>query len=339
VHFAWHGDKRGEFKDSIYTELMWVQAKEFVFLGAGTFGTTEILLRSKAYGLKMSPTVGMNMSGNGDILAFAYNTDQIVNGIGTENKQYLEKHPVGPCITGIIDMRDEDVAPNVLDGYVIEEGVVPEALAYVLGPMLKLTPDKIKPKDRSWEEILRSAASKLKSNLKGPWKFDGALNRTLTYLIMSYDDNQAYMSLENNKPAVRFNGVARSQHVKFLDMILAAGANRLHGTFERNPFYSPKFGGAEMTVHPIGGANMSSDGTGKKGVTDHLGQVFQGTGTEVYDGLVVVDGAVVPAALGVNPFATITALAERSVEKLATQKGWNIDYDTKNGLLLSTTRN
>ena len=121
--------------------------------------------------------------------------------------------------------------------------------------------------------------------------------------------------------------------------ILAAGANKLHGTFERNPFYSPKFGGAEMTVHPIGGANMSSDGTGKKGVTDHLGQVFQGTGSEVYDGLVVVDGAVVPAALGVNPFATITALAERSVEKLATQKGWNIDYDTKNGILLSTTRN
>ena len=310
---------------------MWVQAKEFVFLAAGTFGSTEILLRSKAYGLNMSPTVGKNMSGNGDILSFAYNTDQIVNGIGTDNESYLKKHPVGPCITGIIDMRDEDFAPNVLDGFVIEEGVVPETLAHVLGPMLQLTPDKVKPKDISWEQLLRSSASKLKSDLKGPWEYGGALNRTLTYLIMSHDDNQAYLSLENNKPALRFNGVARSQHVQFLDTILGKGANKLHGTFERNPFYSPKLGGAEITVHPIGGANMSSDGTGKKGVTNHLGQVSKGSNAEVYDGLVVVDGAVVPAALGVNPFATITALAERSVEKLALQKGWNIDYGTQNG--------
>ena len=312
---------------------MWVQAKEFVFLGAGTFGTTEILLRSKAYGLKVSPTLGKGMSGNGDILAFAYNSDQIVNGIGTEDEEYLKENPVGPCITGIIDMRDAEVAPDVLDGYVIEEGVVPEALAQILGPMLHLIPDKVKPKGRSLEELLRSASSKLKSELAGPWKHGGALNRTLTYLIMSHDDNQAYMSLENNKPALRFNGVARNKHVEFLDQILATGANRLHGTFERNPFYAPEFGGAEMTVHPIGGANMSSDGTGQKGVTNHLGQVFQGSGQEVHDGLVVVDGAVVPAALGVNPFATITALAERSVEKLAIQKGWNINYDTKNGIL------
>jgi hypothetical protein len=49
---------------------MWVSAKKFVFLGAGSFGTTEILLRSKKLGLKMSGRVGTHMSGNGDILAF-----------------------------------------------------------------------------------------------------------------------------------------------------------------------------------------------------------------------------------------------------------------------------
>jgi hypothetical protein len=76
---------------------------------------------------------------------------------------------------------------------------------------------------------------------------------------------------------------------------------------------------------------MSPDGTGIMGATNHLGQVFKGSGKEVYEGLVVVDAASIPSALGVNPFATITALAERSVETLARQKGWKIDYTLTKG--------
>lgn len=37
--------------------------------------------------------------------------------------------------------------------------------------------------------------------------------------------------------------------------------------------------------------------------------------------------------VGVNPFATITALAERTVEKAAQKRRWTIDYATKNGRL------
>ena len=54
----------------------------------------------------------------------------------------------------------------------------------------------------------------------------------------------------------------------------------------------------EITVHPLGGAIMSSDGTGVNGATNHLGQVFTGKGTDVYEGLVCVDGSVIPTALG-----------------------------------------
>ena len=72
MYFAWHGSKRATFKNNFNSDLMWVHAKKYVFLGAGSLGTTEILLRSKEVGLNMSERVGTTMSGNGDILAFGY---------------------------------------------------------------------------------------------------------------------------------------------------------------------------------------------------------------------------------------------------------------------------
>lgn len=77
---------------------MWVHAKKFVFLGAGTLGTTEIMLRSKQRGFPLSDQVGQNMSGNGDLLAFGYNTDAEINGIGHTDQNF--DRPVGPTITG-----------------------------------------------------------------------------------------------------------------------------------------------------------------------------------------------------------------------------------------------
>lgn len=46
------------------------------------------------------------------------------------------------------------------------------------------------------------------------------------------------------------------------------------------------------------------------------------------DGLYVVDGSILPVAVGVNPTLTISCLAERCMRLLAKREGWNIDYDT-----------
>ena len=46
----------------------------------------------------------------------------------------------------------------------------------------------------------------------------------------------------------------------------------------------------------------------RNGVVDHAGRVFGETG------LFVVDGAVIPRAIGRNPSRTIAAVAERAVE-------------------------
>ena len=66
-----------------------------------------------------------------------------------------------------------------------------------------------------------------------------------------------------------------------------------------------------MTAHPLG-CPIGEDY--QHGAVDEYGRVFAGDGA-VHEGLFVADGALVPSALGVNPFLTISALAERIVER------------------------
>ncbi|KAI9881655.1 MAG: hypothetical protein M1823_006634, partial [Watsoniomyces obsoletus] len=165
-----------------------------------------------------------------------------------------------------------------------------------------------------------------------PYARGGSLQSTQTYLIMSHDSNQAVMTLEKDQTALEFLGVGRGDHVQKLNGILAEATNAVGGTYVNSPFYAA-LGEQEITVHPIGGVSMSSDGTGANGATDSVGRVLKGVGADVYDGLVVMDGSAIPTALGVNPFATITALAERSVEAAASRAGIYIDYERSNGVL------
>jgi cholesterol oxidase len=78
------------------------------------------------------------------------------------------------------------------------------------------------------------------------------------------------------------------------------------------------FGDNLVTVHPLGGCAMAD--APDCGVVNDLGQVFDGHcggytdafgRPAVHTGLYVADGAVIPTALGVNPYLTICAVSER----------------------------
>ncbi len=92
---------------------------DMVVVSAGTLGSTEILLRSRQNGLALSDKLGQHMTGNGDVLAFGYNGDRVINGIGWGHRDPDKMEPVGPCITGVIDIREQAV---LTDGMVLEEG-------------------------------------------------------------------------------------------------------------------------------------------------------------------------------------------------------------------------
>nr|WP_255528905.1 GMC oxidoreductase [Mycobacterium sp. OAS707] len=66
-----------------------------------------------------------------------------------------------------------------------------------------------------------------------------------------------------------------------------------------------------VTPHPLGGCNMAA--AAGAGVTNHMGEVFD------HRNLFVMDGSVIPRAIGRNPSKTIAAVAERSCTKLREQ--------------------
>ncbi|KAM0248026.1 hypothetical protein ACHAQJ_009631 [Trichoderma viride] len=325
VYFAWTANNRGRFT-SMYDDLMWVHAKKLVFFGAGSIGTTEILLRSRQLGLSMSDDLGTEMSGNGDMLGFAYNTDYEANCLA--HPYATPERPVGPCITSVLDLRDQK---NPLEGFVIEDCAVPQALSPLVIPILEYLPDQVKPSYYFVQACVK-AATRLGSKVFGPYFPKGSVSRTGVYLIMSHDSSQGCLTLRDDEPVLSYSGVGRSESVSRIDIFLEAMTAAVGGNFIANPAWS-LLGSQEITVHPIGGARMSANGTGKMGVTNSMGEIFDGNGDRLHQGLVVCDGSIVPAAMGVNPFATITALAERSVELVSHKYRIAIDYDTKNGLL------
>jgi cholesterol oxidase len=68
----------------------------------------------------------------------------------------------------------------------------------------------------------------------------------------------------------------------------------------------------------LGGCVTSDSHT--TGTVNHFGQVYDTQGA-FHDGLYITDGATIPTSLGVNPFLTISALAEWRAEYMITSLG------------------
>ncbi|QFG24933.1 GMC oxidoreductase [Actinomadura sp. WMMB 499] len=80
--------------------------------------------------------------------------------------------------------------------------------------------------------------------------------------------------------------------------------NRKEGTIYRTDLFGVyKIWGDHLTYHPLGGAVLNK-------ATDNHGRLHG------HPGLYVIDGALIPGNTSVNPFVTITALAERNIDSI-----------------------
>jgi len=165
-----------------------IVSADIVVLAAGTLGSTEILLRSKARGLALSDQVGSGFSGNGDVLAFGYNNDVPIDGIGfgedspSYNHATDRRRPVGPCIAGLIDLRAAGAgAADVERGMVIEEGSIPGGIGSFM-PAVMAGAAAAFGTDTDTGDYFSEKARELESMVRGP--YHGAVNHTQTFLVM-----------------------------------------------------------------------------------------------------------------------------------------------------------
>ncbi|SFK29285.1 cholesterol oxidase [Nitrosomonas aestuarii] len=292
-----------------------------VFLGAGTLGSTEILLRSKENGLPLSDKVGEHFSSNGDVLGFGFNNDMPINAIGFGNHPVGEIDPVGPCITTMIDDR---ATADLEQGLILEEGSLPGALSSILPGLMASAAGLIgKDTDSGLNDEISEHGRVLDSMVRGA--YHGAVHNTQVYLIMSHDGSDGRLTMHNNCISVDWPDVGDKPVFKrdndFMEQVTAANG----GTYVQNPIWTKELDNSLVTVHPLGGCCMGKDA--QSGVVDHRGRVFTGAaGTTVHEGLHVADGSIVPRSLGVNPLLTISALTERSMELFAEAEGYTYDF-------------
>ncbi|OUS27030.1 hypothetical protein A9Q99_17660 [Gammaproteobacteria bacterium 45_16_T64] len=308
-----------------------------VILAAGTFGSTEILLRSQSPTLAFSSLLGQRFSSNGDMLASLFGQENQVNGTADEEVQPHQRH-VGPSITSMIDLRDNPTTP-----YLIQEMAVP-------GPLRRLFEEVATTADNIEQLITMDDKEHLSGHpVNDPFSVDeNTISHSACYAIMGNDGAQGRLSLakeytENSDGALRVRWPELPTQAVFDQQISTlnnlAKQSAVGGRTLANPMWKllpqslnevlsiPK--GPLLTVHPLGGCGMGDNY--QQGAVDHRGCVFDASSTDthrIHEGLVVLDGSMIPCALEANPALTISALSLRAI-KLLSQHWQYSDQSTR----------
>jgi len=335
VHVA-HTDDQLRKRQKASAKL---QAKR-VILAAGTYGSTEILLRSQNEKLKFSRYLGRSFSANGDAIAVMYGRDIEANSVGDEEVPRRERR-IGPTISGMLDLR------KGRKGLVIEEIAIPAALRRVFEEVVATT--------NCLHELGEGD-----DQPHGPGKPDhdpcavdrNAMHRTSAFVLMANDGAKGALELIGRDgdeegdgavcvrwPALRDHRLFRHQ-LRTLELLRRRSGSS--GRVLPNPMWQLMptdmqflFGnqhGPLLTVHPLGGCRIGKDVN--DGVVNSFGQVFRRARNprdkECWDDLVVLDGSIVRNALGINPALTISGLALRAVRALRDDKDkWAFSYDDR----------
>jgi cholesterol oxidase len=277
LRFRDHGESGGEGT---------VAARQ-VFLCLGAVNTTELLLRCRDQHRtlpRLSQALGSGYSANGDFVAL---------GVGT-SPPFAPRS--GPTITTacIFDRRDGDRRI----WFALEEGGYTVYLAHLL-PLL--SPARLaRLVGRELEGRLAHHAESFTSLLEE----EGDASAVL--LVMGRDSANGTIELARPRHRLHVRWDVKSNLALYAAETAACDefVTALGGKLALAPNW--RFFGQPSAVHNLGGCRMAD--RAEDGVVDPDGRIFG------YPGLHVLDGAIIPVAVGANPSHTIAAVAERCVE-------------------------
>jgi cholesterol oxidase len=297
------------------SEAFTLDARE-VIMAAGAINSTEILMRSQMHGLSFSPALGSSFSGNGDFLAAAYNGRFETQVVGLESLSApLEMGQAGQPGPNIVGAIRYNFGLPVDRRFMVQETSFPGASVAMAKACFALLRGEA---TASVDEVMQRSRLLADLNPATAARADGALNHSMIYLVTGFEDPHGSLLFETpwTEPAGRvkivWDGADRQIALSGIREELRRHARALGASFIANPLWSLLHVSHHITVHPLGGCPMGEDYL--SGAVDEFGRVFAGDGS-VHQGLSVVDGALIPAALGVPPLLTISALAEYIVER------------------------
>ncbi len=270
-------------------------------LAAGALGSTRLLLKNRKRLGRLSPALGSRFSGNGDALSLAF--DPRAEGVTGARADF------GPTMTSRIDL-DADQRFMVADGGLPNNfgGLleIVRGIRMITGlGRVALVAKNLAAKVGISDRQVTHREMRLSAKAEQP------IGDSLVFLNIGRDAADGQMRLT---PLFRCFDIrwSRDASAKLFERMREM-AGRLAEAAGATSFFALDAGplGKFITVHPLGGCPMSDDP--QAGVVDEYGKVHG------YEGLYVLDGSIVPTALGVNPSKTIAALAERGVEHLAAE--------------------
>jgi cholesterol oxidase len=294
--------------DQTTTEPVELEATQII-LSAGAVNTPEILIRSRdEHGLSVSPALGTRFSANGDFFGLSYNgdTQTRVLGFGNHPSSPLASPPTGPAIAGGVFYNaggPVDERFLIIDVSFASAFVRRAQRAFAGVTLLSIDTDAGDTLSETWRVV---------RGLINPLDKGSALNHTMLYLCIGIDDSggrfvrQANGRIEIEWPNVGQQPVFARINAEIFEHAKSEGAH-----FVENPVWAFSGRQTAATAHPLGGCPLSDDHN--TGVTDQFGRVYAADGS-IHQGLLIADGSLVPSALAVNPFLTISALSERIAE-------------------------
>ncbi|MDL4774437.1 GMC oxidoreductase [Actinomadura xylanilytica] len=276
-------------------------------LGAGTYGTSFLLLKSRASFPGLSDALGTRFSGNGDLLTFLLKAKD-------RNRVRPLDASKGPVITTAIRLPDElDGVPGAGRGAYIEDGGYPGFVDWMVQPFD--VSDQIERAVKflwtRFTEFFRDAPDTNLSQELSDLIGDGALSvSSLPLLGMGRDSADGRLALKDGRLSAEWTTESSQELFERLRKTMQGMADVLGADYSDNPVWFRK---RIVTVHPLGGAPMGAHAG--EGVCDAYGEVFG------FPGLYIADGAAMPGPVGPNPSLTIAAFADRMSTAILDSEG------------------
>lgn len=263
-----------------------------VVIAAGSIGSTELLLRCRDQYRTLpalSRQLGKGWLSNGDFLTPALYRDREIS------------PSRGPTITAAIDFLDgsEDGAR-----FFVEDGGIPDLVANRISRrkrfLLRRAPIE---RNRLAQALMHMRNKRDPLSQLMPW-FGQAVDEPGGELLLG---RPWYAPWRRDRLKLKWDYRAAEHAVEGL-VKMHARLSAATGGRAVIPFTWSWLRNL-VTPHPLGGCRMAD--SIDDGVVDYRGEVYG------YRNLFVMDGAVVPVALGLNPSQTIAALAEHAAANIS----------------------